>query len=1676
MVFTLWGGVMLAQSNKVDESYKGETILNYESPYSNAKIVNGKQETHEVHKTVYVKKGEEVTLKVPHANNAGDDMKGYFRWFDYNTNIASTSIKINPNYLKQIGSKDAKIYLYKNGLVRTVVPQNNIAMEEVIYTAPSNSENGVLGVIACDVSTYRDFEKDGEKITREPTMSVRYIYTIMDAEIIANEIDKATNAGNYYEEYEIYIPASQGTRIRLQYSPSNYFCWNNNNSDIEKCSGLTWYKDDIKWDIYDNNDNKQFSGMITSDGKDNMVVTVRYKVTNQNIKNIARYKIHFIADVSPLFQAELNNSTTYKKRTYDYLNENYILAISENFDDKNDLKEPVYSEDNVRDTPLSWEQCTYGYTYEGLMKNKGLERYTPIHSEYGLYKSALMGPYSKGSPWVWYPQGSVGYYDRRYYDTNGKEFGYFFYVDASDEAGTMAKLPLNKKLCSGTTLTVTAWVCDISTGNERANVDFIFKGISNTGNGEKEVTLNKFNTGYLKRATNNTDRNWQQVYYTFSFKDEVEYDRFLLQIDNNCTNTSGADYAIDDIRVYMTKPTVQALQSSLPCSSKEANVKAQIEYNRLLRTFGETEGTNREVTLYYKFLDEDKQIISDYNYGTEQNSNYERGTIKISTTFNTMKDATGKDVSELPMADCTDQLTWREGADDLRYVVFRVANDKQLKYNQNYYLLLGNAKGEFNEDVNSPCAMISEAFMIHEPARITADGGASVSGAGVCYGSPLTLEAVLYDRINGDELHQVECRFDWFFGENHAKIYEALTYYRKEYPSSKTDTNTKLENSKGNFTEIHHAVLEEAIATHSLYLNQKKIVRRVAKGEIIKARPIPGSIGEESIEICNDAIQLDTTGETAMPDVEIGQGLRTQVVRMSLAQAQELIEDDDRTLWIPVHKFKNSDGGQEYEIVQSTDNLYDKKKNIGTVYLCGSNDPVYKEIDFSDAILPKVAQLKTINIGPDKEDYLVFSFNDEDESFDETKEGFKMKEGFTYSLMFFYNEKNKDGMINYSVCNGMSTLDICIVPKYLTWTGAKGDNWNNDGNWKRSTKTELYKTDYTDYTGEDLTLVQGFVPMHNSLATIANTATAPWLYKLETKSDGSLDIAANTNHPGASSDYNVPTKEIEYELEVWKGSEVTGETAKKHNFAGALFRGNSCEQIYFKPGAETRNTQYLIYDKAHVEFELTNNRWYMLASPLKSVYAGDMYIPTAGGRQVTEAFQNITYQQGINNRFDPAVYQRSWSKDNAVVWKKNGSYTVNRTGDWSGAFNKVDIQYSVGTGFSIRPIYFENKQIKEGHTTLFRLPKEDTSYSYYEYGDNNTANGITNIERGGNNGKLATDTETGDGSIQVKLTNIGNISIFLAGNPFMATLDMDKFFEANSQLQKEYSILTAQGQCTFKSQNGTWESDTEGFTGGSIAPMQGFFVITKEGTSTDVTYKTDMTIAKPADGSILLRSAQTRSEGDGIARLYATAERNGFQSHILIAKEMGADNGYNEEEDAATIIDSNLKDQPTLYSVADSIVTTINFISDQKRIPLGIYSENNEDVALTFSGADSFSEKLFLYDAQNQTYSEIDARSTFTVPGNTHGRYFLSLGREDEEGSMAGLTAYSPEAGRIVIVAPTNDPMTQISVYNTLGMEVQRLTQLNSTQEEVTVPAGLYIVRIESREQQATVKVAVKNR
>ena len=268
-------------------------------------------------------------------------------------------------------------------------------------------------------------------------------------------------------------------------------------------------------------------------------------------------------------------------------------------------------------------------------------------------------------------------------------------------------------------------------------------------------------------------------------------------------------------------------------------------------------------------------------------------------------------------------------------------------------------------------------------------------------------------------------------------------------------------------------------------------------------------------------------------------------------------------------------------------------------------------------------------------------------------------------------------------------------------------------------------------------------------------------------------------------------------------------------------------------------------------------------------------------------------------------------------YKPLGDNKVNvaMKGIWSNTYNDATVDYTKG-GFSVMVMNHLKDNDESGGKSIIRLPKEDTMYDYYKFEENGTADGGTDtdltgtdgvqekLDRALNRGRLKTDlllptvdntvvsdtykqiqrkettasrygdmrtytrvpTRVGENALPMTLqaftenvsAGISNMGYYLVENPFVAGLDMEKFFAANTGLEKKYWIMTPNGQqLVQRVAEGDWVSPTEEVVTGEepntettyhftaanakVAPGQGFFVqATTPGEATTITFTADM--------------------------------------------------------------------------------------------------------------------------------------------------------------------------------------------------------------------------------------------
>ena len=1676
------GGTVFAQVEKPIKHKAGQTSL----------IGNGYgksiQKTATQTSIVYaIPGGATRTLKLPpQRDGSATPTACYTRWYDYTTDAYPTGLTLSatPNYKFTSGA------VYINN--------TNKGFQQATIALKIGEKSRV---IACDVAGYKDHDNiniDNTRAYTEPTLSYRSIFEIKDAHIMADLLKECTG-DKYLEDKTIYMPAAPNLGLEypkatLEYDDENYFGYcgaNIINTDMGEDQTKT-SESTTKWDVSstrkrtrtltqnytssnrasittENIASKSGRFCFIAPGSANSEKTALVKwncstrtytktwtetqrrnsqwdnwgnstlsnertindVTTSFTYNLARFKIKYVDQPKQYTMGAKNT------RSIKYLNENYVLLASETFDYDTYVataKNNCYTK--------SLEDCSYGFVYPQLYNDRWKHNCVSQWNEYGFYKTACVQNISgddktvDGHYYDWYNNGNP-VYDRNYYDSEKKQNGYFMYIDASNMPGTVAKLKFDTPLCIGTKLIVSAGVCNfVNADNTDGDVNFVFKGVTADGT---EVELNRYTSGNIPKVLNNSSdyggmngKEWYQAYYDFTIDSDINYKYYLVQIENNASNTAGGDYAVDDIRVYRSKPGVEAVQLELPCGEDIPKVKVKIGFDKLVEAMGSGSNPGEHI-LCYRFLDENQNVL-DYDYGNEK----EYGEIKYSTIFENNND-------DVPIASA-DVLAGKEtssvSGEEVKYLVFQTPNNASLKTRQYYYIGIANdEKGTFDTGI---CGLVSLKFRIEPPSYITVDSAPDIDTSGLCFGKPMTVGATLKDRITMEVL-KGDYRFDWYMGapENFEKVKDALDQYRLKDPTPEVGENTlKSVDNDASYTKEMEVLLRKEMEAGNLVLNKKELTLSVQKDDDIRAMVIAGTITDTNATVCLDVIKFITSAPGKTPVIVLGTQYgesKTATIRMSLAQFNAI--KGGAALRIPIYDFFDSNNTKD-----KTLSIIDGDNDIT---LIGTSD---KHATDSSV---KIGKLTSIT---QNARYLEINMAQ-----DGNGDTLKANEGYYYRMLFYFQEVTAAGTAGdketENICNGSVQFNIKIVPEHLTWTGEYNDNWNNDANWKRSTREELYETTYDDGDTER----QGYVPLDFTKVTVANTATAPspWLYNVEGEKGTCMQNLTNSNDANSTA-----TTYIE--------SDMVAQTKDTDGFYTCInFYANTCDQVYFKPQAEMRNTHDLIYNKAWADFELTSGRWYMLSTPLQGVVAGDMYLPTANGRQETPAFNDITFDLDKNNRFNPAVYQRSWDHASPIIFKQEDkTEDAFIAANWSNVYNKVDEAYEPGKGFSIRPLADKVNKV------LFRLPKADTSYSYYAYNGSETAfsGNSTNITRS-NAGRL-NDYDTTDGEISVDITNSSdNSNYFLAGNPYMATLDMKKFFDANTGLEKKFWIITENGQAAAVFNADGTITATDGTVSATIAPMQSFFVqktATRSTESGDIKFTPDMTIARPAAGTLL--KARTRASEEGHKRLYISAEREGKRSNILIEQRSDATDGFNAREDVEALMDSNLGDSPILYSVAGNQALAINLMeSGIETIPLGIYSNKNEEVTLTVTGAENFGNSLELYDALLNESMPIDnSHTTFSIPGNTHGRYFLTTTSPDGDTDNS-INIYSPEKNKVLVTASISDKLQRIRVYNVNGMLVKELGNLDSISEEFTLAPGLYIIHAEGQESDATGKVNCRN-
>ena len=435
-------------------------------------------------------------------------------------------------------------------------------------------------------------------------------------------------------------------------------------------------------------------------------------------------------------------------------------------------------------------------------------------------------------------------------------------------------------------------------------------------------------------------------------------------------------------------------------------------------------------------------------------------------------------------------------------------------------------------------------------------------------------------------------------------------------------------------------------------------------------------------------------------------------------------------------------------------------------------------------------------------------------------------------------------------------------------------------------------------------------------------------------------------------------------------------------------------------------------------------------------------------------------------------------------------------GYWSHVYNKVDESYAADGTFGGFAIKAGNallpKRPTDGSalpTAILRLPKEDTNYQYFDYDGTSTSGGkkeavtkpkvseiVSSDKNSNGHGKLLVAYNNEEKHLAQMVQTLGtdnNSGFYLVANPYTCSISLKKFFEVNTGLQNAVWLIEGDAVRSVPST----DLSSKDFV---IQPTQSFFVKKNDASVSEVKFTSAMYVDRLLSSGIIIAS-------DYLKDVNVSAQNaKGQCSKARIAVREEASDDYDEQEDVDLLCDQNLKDIPQVYTVAGSQAVAVNATPKIEWMPMGVIMENgekNEMVNLDFKGVAKLDAPLYLYDAANGQYTELQDGNEVSIQANEHGRYFLTQTRGttgiqqiEAEAESNQLKVYSPAAGMIVVSALNGEKLGRVEVFTLDGKRVHSYQLPDKQRMILRVPSGVYIVKASTQScaQAKGQKVAVR--
>ncbi len=1400
----------------------------------------------------------------------------------------------------------------------------------------------------------------------------------------------------------------------------------------------------------------------------------------------------------------------------------YVLLAKKDFN----YDKPGTTKCTIYPVPLGEEESTFGYCYPysksqgksfrgtAAMSGEGDTIPFPFYGEY-----AIVNAVGRSHPTE---RGQYSFWGYNIEQRGGAENGYCLYVDGSLQSGKVVTLSTDATICSGQQLYCSAWVARANWSNASPVLQFDIEGKNTDGEWE---SIGAFCTGELE-AENGA---WQQV--NFPIVGSQNYTETRISVHNYASDNSGNDFMLDDIYLYATPIPLEAFQATTNCNR---NAKGDQMVTVIKADY--TQFTNVDKygkTLYYDIYDiakskavttnyyqGDKSATADYGYLVTPAEDYTPSTAETVLSVQALIDSIGQYDNDTTLL----RYIRNYETSNERWVLYlaQLVHQSPLSAKKSYEVRTAYSEADLDK---AECAMRTKLPIFEKTAFLF--NGETYPAAGQCANGLYPLEILVTDTItDGDKKVNLQAyaKGDWLMGtegddpwyysyldpEEEPEKYQEMTEtvkavcdaaFEKAYGYSRTQVDNAIadlrRDTTGNRKSNYLATsLDEVNANteywddHSHYdiiktlVNQGKLILWQERQQIYMRSqdtcrywiyPIAGTA--KTVYNGNTYI----LNECASPTYIMVFSVESDYVLNLSRKALKDITGNE----VPRVRISESDANKQFcipiqEIGSDVNICYDSTQVVL------STDPVVSPLIGTAALSMHYTQnLFTGSTGEQKyyESGDSIFFRPIDQAHVDSMRTLyaqggwasghpglwivnthPMRAGYEYTLrlqMMTRTSNAMDDPKNEGCLIGYSYINVVVVPDTLIWTptAMTGDSiylWGDDRNWRGIVDGQ--------------TLSWGYTPLKSTMVILP-----------EHNNDFLNEMKYPTIMPDEGDNILYP-EDVHYHT-------------------------NVCKKVQFRSGAKILGQENLAYSEAYVNASLKANGWYTIASPLKSVYSGDLFIPhtgTYGSGSSTESGNDFEVRGFAGSRDSLAAYAfwASYYNQDVVTMHDYGKETIESTTANFTESNSLGVALEAGQGVSVAGFGPNDDE----QTLTLKLPKPEAAYNYYDHNGNPT--GLVETLNRDSAYRLGF-IPSADGAMHIALsiknektdghgTPIAGQQGFLFGNPTMAYINMQKFLSDNLDVlsQSGYQIQV----------DGAWKSiiinstTTDYF----LQPMQSAMVLSKDATgsirSLTVKLLPEHLSLVPRSRTTTAASAPARVKGRTFRseRMTITAVSGGQDTYGDWQYQRGetkfaivdfSSNAYDPDEDLPFIssgVEYGVNDATSttpvnIYTMAGNKLLNADLRPEMNTVPLGFVLHKDyrsDSLTLFFHTGANWTEECYLCDSKTGEKTRIynDMRIRIASPANHEVRYYLqgeaydpnptptdnNTPTIDTDKTGDQVEAFSNAKEQIVVVA-TSD-IAEIRLYDTVGRLLTTATpSVETAVYTLYAPTGLVIADITLR-------------